>query len=292
MSQKLVVGVTLPELVKNKPYPDLIEPYEIRKEAVREYLEKHQKDTEVEIVALSDPFGPTVLEPKFEALVATELTKKGAEAVNRERFKRALPELIIELVPLYLNSQGEYLTSSSIRQGRVSRQGEVYWQIFDQDIELNPSLRRELAKKHGQLLPSGFDPEILKAGKQVVLVGDIVTQLFIDRKLTFDLAVIDYLTKRQPVQTETGKINWELQIEMENPGGMVKREAATAIIELEIKSPTLITVEGEEDLLVLPLILSLPLNSLIFYGQPDEGVVMIEVTEAVKNRWFKKLKRG
>jgi hypothetical protein len=45
---------------------------------------------------------------------------------------------------------------------------------------------------------------------------------------------------------------------------------------------TRIIVEGEEDLAVIPLICLLPENSLVVYGQPDEGVVAIRVTEDKK----------
>ena len=43
-------------------------------------------------------------------------------------------------------------------------------------------------------------------------------------------------------------------------------------------------IEGEEDLAVLPIILSAPLNSIIFYGQPNNGLVRVDVSEEVKER--------
>jgi len=44
-----------------------------------------------------------------------------------------------------------------------------------------------------------------------------------------------------------------------------------------------IIVEGEEDLLVLPLMADMPLGSVIIYGQPNEGLVIITITEERQN---------
>ncbi|HJK04728.1 MAG TPA: DUF359 domain-containing protein [Methanocorpusculum sp.] len=46
--------------------------------------------------------------------------------------------------------------------------------------------------------------------------------------------------------------------------------------------PCMILVEGEEDLAVLPLIERLPDGALILYGQPNEGVVVCEVTPVLR----------
>jgi hypothetical protein len=45
-----------------------------------------------------------------------------------------------------------------------------------------------------------------------------------------------------------------------------------------------IVVNGEEDLLVLPVAVYAPDNSVILYGQPNEGLVIVQVTEEVRNK--------
>ena len=47
-------------------------------------------------------------------------------------------------------------------------------------------------------------------------------------------------------------------------------------------STTLIEVSGEEDLLVMPCVMEAPIGSLIMYGQPKEGIVLITVDESKK----------
>ena len=46
---------------------------------------------------------------------------------------------------------------------------------------------------------------------------------------------------------------------------------------------TIIVVDGEEDLLALPAIALAPLTSVILYGQPDEGLVIVKVDEGIRS---------
>jgi len=64
--------------------------------------------------------------------------------------------------------------------------------------------------------------------------------------------------------------------------------------------PTLVFVDGEEDLLALPLILSLPQNYLLFYGQPPitdaqpptpAGLGLLVVTSNLKQKIQKLIDR-
>src|SRR3989304_4348459 len=42
-------------------------------------------------------------------------------------------------------------------------------------------------------------------------------------------------------------------------------------------------VEGEEDLLAIPCILEVPDGSLIIYGQPGQGIVVVKAAQPIKN---------
>lgn len=48
--------------------------------------------------------------------------------------------------------------------------------------------------------------------------------------------------------------------------------------------PVRITVMGEEDLLVLPVCIYAPDNSIVLYGQPNEGLVLVEVSTEIRNK--------
>ncbi|MDG7054637.1 MAG: GTP-dependent dephospho-CoA kinase family protein, partial [Nitrososphaerota archaeon] len=63
-------------------------------------------------------------------------------------------------------------------------------------------------------------------------------------------------------------------------------EQSIEIIEQAItsKPPVRIIVDGEEDLLVIPVCIYAPENTIIMYGQPNEGLVVVTVNEEIKKK--------
>ncbi len=134
---------------------------------------------------------------------------------------------------------------------------------------------------------------------RVYLVGDIVTQDFLANNFLKDfikLCIIDEKTQRNQIKIETEDF-FEDIIEFENPQGGIQKESFTLLnnIVSADKRTLLKIIEGEEDLLVLPLVLSIPLSektkNLVFYGQPPitdskktipEGIVMVDVEKGIQ----------
>jgi hypothetical protein len=46
--------------------------------------------------------------------------------------------------------------------------------------------------------------------------------------------------------------------------------------------PVRIIVDGEEDLLVIPACILAPENSVVMYGQPNEGLVIVQITPKIR----------
>jgi GTP-dependent dephospho-CoA kinase len=73
----------------------------------------------------------------------------------------------------------------------------------------------------------------------------------------------------------------------DNQAGTIERRAA-GVIRRSIGSYLLtskmqvILVNGEEDLMTIPAILISPLDSLVLYGHPEKGIVIVKVTESKK----------
>jgi len=150
----------------------------------------------------------------------------------------------------------------------------------------------EVEKAINTFLESKFEVKIY-------LVGDIVTQDFLAKtflKTFIKLCIIDEKTQRNQVKIETEDFFEEI-IEFENPQGGIQKESFTLLNDIvnSDKRTLLKITEGEEDLLVLPLVLSIPLNertkSLVFYGQPPitdsrkmipEGIVMVDVEKRIQ----------
>ncbi len=117
------------------------------------------------------------------------------------------------------------------------------------------------------------------------VVGDFTAKNILDAGLHPDIVVIDHRTMRVEVDPldHGEKTVWNAY----NPAGTITREACEILENAVIlKREVSVIVEGEEDLLVLPLIVLMPVGSIIIYGQPREGMVVVEVTDILKD-WAK-----
>jgi hypothetical protein len=67
---------------------------------------------------------------------------------------------------------------------------------------------------------------------------------------------------------------------VKNPPSKITKELQDAV--KDAVPPLKIIVEGEEDLATLPAILMAQFGSVVAYGQPNEGIVLVEVTKEKK----------
>ncbi|MFV2040405.1 MAG: phosphopantetheine adenylyltransferase [Candidatus Hydrothermarchaeales archaeon] len=99
-----------------------VEPFETRKNAVEEYLNR-SKNKGYRIAVLEDPFGPAVSDDTMDALVISEETFARGVELNSLRRKRGLPELELVKLPMVNAEDGRPISSSRIRQGEIDRTG-------------------------------------------------------------------------------------------------------------------------------------------------------------------------
>lgn len=165
------------------------------------------------------------------------------------------------------------------------------------------ALRPLLAQPFGPVHATG---EALRkcAGRTVVSVGDVVTQMFLDAAVVPKVMVIDGHTQRGAVGLANalprfargpgGKVEGALvnlpsfgvkRVEVENPPAAITHKLLMTIeAAFRTKGSTLINVIGEEDLAALPAMIMAPLGAAVCYGQPNEGVVVVIVTPVVRQR--------
>jgi len=70
------------------------------------------------IHALPDPLGPSISEPRYQAIVCSEETLTGCEAINAARVQRGLNPLDVIVTPLVLGPRGEKLSSTELRNNK------------------------------------------------------------------------------------------------------------------------------------------------------------------------------
>ena len=154
---------------------------------------------------------------------------------------------------------------------------------------LPPNLRDELKIPLGKLIPNDSSEkesyiQKVYSEKIVITVGDATSELLLGMGLTPLLHIIDGQEKREkrsPPLAES--INTELTVK--NNPGEISTESFNLLKNIfEEKPPIRLLVDGEEDLLVLPVCLFAPENSVVMYGQPNEGLVIAEITTKVREK--------
>lgn len=292
LSQTVIVGITNDRLARKKPFPQAIQGLGLRQKAVGNFLHKQRLEKRARLVLLKDIYGPTLEPDNVQALVATKVTFSGAKAVNRKRRELRLKPLPIHICPMVKSDDGRYLSSTRIRQGRVARSGQVYRHLFRSTHVLSDATRRQLRQPQGQLLTCEIAKQIRQLLNQkqpltVALVGDVVTQFFRKHGLPFTWAAVDLKIGRQPIRKLPP---FSFAATARNKPGTIAKGAVRAIWQLEdTQKPGFLKIIGEEDLMVIPFVLSLPLTSLVLYGQPNQGVVVVDVNEAAKAKFTKVL---
>jgi GTP-dependent dephospho-CoA kinase len=155
-------------------------------------------------------------------------------------------------------------------------------------VHLPENLRPQLKKPFGLLIPdskvtrSSISDNIPKDAF-VITVGDATTEKMLSLGFNPSLQIVDALEKRHKRDLPVGQANTILTCT--NPAAEITDESISVIRKaLSMDIPVRIIVTGEEDLLVLPVAVYAPANSIILYGQPNEGLVLVRLTEEVRNR--------
>jgi uncharacterized protein (UPF0218 family) len=122
----------------------------------------------------------------------------------------------------------------------------------------------------------------LEKAKLVISVGDRSTARLVSFQIIPDISVIDYKERRMKVADDDhcGTSTMPV-IHCSNPAGTISKEAVAIINQaLSGPYPVRIVVKGEEDMLALPLIAIAPVGSVVLYGQPLQGIVVVNVSHA------------
>lgn len=134
---------------------------------------------------------------------------------------------------------------------------------------------------------------LVKDSKVLITVGDATTEKIISFGLTPDLSIIDCVERRIR-RTESKILELKTffltttkfkQYQCKNPKGTITKEAYITIKKILMKGEqAIIVIDGEEDMLALAVFALAPLDSVVFYGQPLEGLVSVKINPKIKNK--------
>jgi cytidyltransferase-like protein len=312
--EKVLIGLTSGSFVKSKisnnkfPISNkiIISNFQTRKKELEKFLKDQELSDRSIITTIDDVYGPAVGNKEIEALVVTEETKEGGDRINKKRKELGLPELKLIITPFVLAEDQEKIASTRIRVGEIDRKGLLYERrLRKYNFGIPEELRQELKKSQGKLI-KGNPNNIKSIGSEIysklnelntlfiITVGDEVTMLINSLDIKPKLSIFDFRVNRIEKYRsifELGFKDKELNIrKVVNPPGCITNELVGLVKESieEIvagKEKTIvIKIEGEDDLAAVPAILLAPLGSVVLYGQPGEGVVIVEVTEEKKKK--------
>jgi len=142
-------------------------------------------------------------------------------------------------------------------------------------IPLGDLIKEENVNKENILTKIGSEPI-------VITVGDRTTENMINLGIMPQIQIVDGLEKRNKrLVPADDAISTNLSCK--NPPGEITEESIQVIQKaFSSEPPVRITVDGEEDLLVLPVCIHAPENSVVMYGQPNEGLVIVTITPEIR----------
>ena len=124
----------------------------------------------------------------------------------------------------------------------------------------------------------------LEKNSYIITVGDRTTEKMISFGLIPSLQIIDNYEKRVKREPTKNTIPYT-ELSCNNPAAGITAASIDIIKKaFASKTPVRLTVVGEEDLLVLPVCIHAPENSVVLYGQPNEGLVIVKITPEIRNK--------
>ncbi|MEM2974502.1 MAG: DUF359 domain-containing protein [Candidatus Micrarchaeia archaeon] len=138
-------------------------------------------------------------------------------------------------------------------------------------MKIPNNIRRELKQPLGKIIKVS-DLKRLRR-KLIIAVGDVVGKRMVDAGIDPNIWIYDGMEMRRPVK-------WEIEFPTHtviNPRGFITLPLMRAIDDCVKKGKGRIFVDGEEDLATLYCIAVAPIGTLVVYGQPKRGIVVVSV---------------
>jgi len=150
-------------------------------------------------------------------------------------------------------------------------------------MKLTPALRARLKEPLGKVVET---TDTIPRQALVVAVGDLASERLIKDGFEPKIVVYDGLSKREDIGI-SGQIRSfdAMEERVTNPPGTLSPEVFDLFRSFFAGSDRhKLFVDGEEDLTAIAAISEAPIGTFIVYGQPDEGLVIVEVNKTIKEK--------
>lgn len=259
-----------------------IQPYSLRLTYLNRWLTTNGFMHKAAIVPIDDPLEPAASDASFDSIVVTQENESRGIEINTIRVQRTLLPLTLINVPIVPARDDKPISSTRVRSGEIDPNG---------NLVLPRALRPLLRNPMGILLTDKKAVEqsfMVNKRNIVITVGDVTTEQAITHGIIPHISIIDLQVGRRPYKKlDAFGFPATVQVTKTSSGpGYISRQAQADIKRLcqELHAdtpPQVLLVDGEEDLLVLPVVLTIPVGSIVYYGQPpvgDNPAGIVEIT--------------
>ncbi len=217
----------------------------------------------------------------FRGPCCSEIEEQIVEAIRN----RARNDFSFDLLNPVRADDGDKLSSARIRLGEIDRQGRSLRGTQEPPRRMGDELRGNLQTPKGEVFaakdgsPEKRVVERIKAERPplVIAVGDVTCATLGQCGYTPDVQVVDGITKRGAYSME---FHADVEYIVYNPAAVIYPEAWSVVdTAIHCNKRVLIRVQGEEDLIGFPAVLLAPDDAVLLYGQPNVGIVWVNVNE-------------
>ena len=160
---------------------------------------------------------------------------------------------------------------------------------------MQKNLKLKLSKPFGALFSVSKAVESLNNHKEMlIVVGDKSACNLLQRGVRPHICIYDFICKRKPIAQKM-----KLQIKefcpipkkVKNPPGKISAALKAQVVQCIKRKNGCIHVDGEEDLSALVACAYAPEGSIVAYGQPKKGIVLVRINRENKKEAKKLLTR-
>src|SRR3989344_3109489 len=266
-------------------------PYEsqqIRRKNLVVYLKSKHLEERAKSTWLNNIYGTTAKDKTLEAIIVSDETVQGADLINKRRIKQKLNKLKVIICPQILAEDGKKISTGRIKNGDISTEGLSYKQFLLNlsGMRFNNQILANLKKPFGKIITI---TKSTKFEKPLIAVGDVSVKNLLKNRISPNISIADFFVNRRRVfknLDELGFAQPNADYVVDNKPGQISKDLIETVQKVikNNKSSQIILVNGEEDLAFIPALLLSPIPATVVYGQPNKGLVRVDVTPQAKDR--------
>jgi uncharacterized protein (UPF0218 family) len=153
-------------------------------------------------------------------------------------------------------------------------------------VQIPDQIRNKLKKPLGKLYKDFRVLKKLSLTHRIIAVGDVCTLSLLAMGIKPHLAVFDHRlmrSKLDPGMINILRMHFKKPRKYRNPAGTLSDRILADAGKL-IEKGGAVFVDGEEDLTALAFIVSASSKDIIVYGQPREGLVVVQPDRKIKKK--------